>query len=179
MVGRVLSYSLFDREPLVFARGRYVSAIDLDASDNASTAQGAPAASSGNPTLLQSLLRAYEGISEKFDPHRQAEGLSNNQSRVLGMLKRGPAESMAVIARGALLGERAAEDSTAVLLDRGLAHLGAGGTYEITQAGLAMMDRLIEQLRQVEREVTAQAPGLDIEAARAWLASLARAAESP
>jgi flavin reductase (DIM6/NTAB) family NADH-FMN oxidoreductase RutF len=179
MIGRVEKYTRYDREPLVFARGRYVTAIERPEPEKPRDATGPNSDSLEKATLLQSLLRAYEGISDKFDAHRQAAGLSLNQSRVLALLTRGPAGSIPAIIRGALLGQAAAEDAVASLMERGLAQMDSDGKYEITPAGLNLSIRLRDELHRLENSVAADASGLDIESARMWLASLAMAAQAP
>jgi flavin reductase (DIM6/NTAB) family NADH-FMN oxidoreductase RutF/DNA-binding MarR family transcriptional regulator len=173
LIGRVEQYNRFEQEPLVFAKGRYALAVDRPES-------GPPTSSdSGDPesTLLQYLLRAYEGISEEFQFYRQQEGLTVNQSRVLALLTRQPAETLTDIMRGALVGQRAAEDSIASLLDRGLARTVARGGYEITDAGRDVSARVRSKLLEVETDVASRVPGLDLAATRRWLTALAQAAQ--
>lgn len=173
MVGRVVDYRRFDREPLVFARGRYAMAVDRP--EASPSVPGAADRAPGS-TLLQSLLRAYEGISTRFDRHRQAEGLSLNQSRVLALLDRGDAGSVLDIMGGALLGQRAAEDSISNLLERGMAQRTPTDAYSITEAGRERSARVRHELRKIEDSLVARVPGLDIYEARGWLASLAQVA---
>lgn len=171
MVGRVRRYARYEREPLVFAKGRYALTVDQAVPVTTTSVSQEP------PTLLQSLLRAYEGISLKFHTHREAEGLTLNQSRALALLARGRTESIAHLMRDALLGQGAAEDSIANLVERNFAVADVGGGFSITPLGRETSLRLRQKLRDVEVQVFARVPGLDMAATASMITALAKAAQ--
>ena len=179
MVGRVEQYTRYEAEPLLFAKGRYALAMDCPVSDGSAMRELPPLTSeaeSAEPTLLQSLLRAYDGISAKFHTHRRAEGLSLNQSRALALLARGPTESVSQVMRDALLGQSAAEDALANLVERKLAVAQPQGGYTITSLGLETSCRLRRKLREVEADVVASIHEVDMRAAGRVITALAKAA---
>ena len=174
-IGRVETYRRYDRSPLLFLNGRYAAAVDHPETEPPEVSN----VQEPDSTLLQHLLRAYEGISERFQHDRQEEGLTVNHSRVLALLARRPVESVSDMTNGALIGEAAAEDSIAVLVDRGLAATNGSGGYVITEAGSAMSARVRRKLLEIETTVASRVPGLDMDATRQWLTLLAEAAQQP
>ncbi|CAN5491377.1 flavin reductase family protein [soil metagenome] len=178
MVGRVEHYARYKQEPLLFSKGRYAIAVDAapEAIESTSSATH-EAGADDEPTLLQLLLRAYEGISSKFQTHRHEEGLTLNQSRALALLARGRCESIPQIMTGALLGQSAAEDSVANLLERQLVRHADQGGYEITREGRDKSVALRRKLREIEQQVVSRTPGLDKSATGRLMALLARAAQ--
>lgn len=179
MVGRVEQYARYEADPLLFAKGRYAIAVDAPVAP-ATRAGGDPASQGGDadePTLLQSLLRAYEGISAKLHTHRETEGLTLNQSRALALLARGRAESIAHVMRDALLGQSAAEDSIANLVERKLATADAEGGFSITPLGRETSVRLRRKVREIEAQLVARISELDMSGVGKMVTALAKAAQ--
>jgi flavin reductase (DIM6/NTAB) family NADH-FMN oxidoreductase RutF/DNA-binding MarR family transcriptional regulator len=172
LVGLVEYYRAFDRAGLLFAQGRYALALDLP---------GSPAGDmrleeDGHPRddfFLPLLVRAYAYLSESFQEHRDAEGLSINQSRVLAFLATRPGASVDVIARLTLLGVATVEDAIAKLLSAGFVAPRPPGAIAITAEGLERLARITRRARQFETDEFSGLDPKDVEAARRVLRYLA------
>jgi flavin reductase (DIM6/NTAB) family NADH-FMN oxidoreductase RutF/DNA-binding MarR family transcriptional regulator len=169
MVGRVTRFSRFDKDPLLFVQGRYGVAVDhpgLKAAPETTVAE-APVAET---SLMVMLLIAYQGLSEKFEVHRRAEGLTLAQSRVLAALYHDPAGlTLSSLVRQAYLGTRDAEDAVAELTDRACVCRGADDRLRLTDQGRERREAIMRHLHEFDLQQLAGLPGVDVEAARRLL----------
>ena len=172
MVGRVEHYTRHHGEPLLFSGGRYMRAVDRPVTETGSTTTAGGEES--DATLLQVLLAAYEGLSAKFQTHRESEGLNLNQSRALAVLARGASDTADRIARIGFLGQSAAEDALTNLVSRGFAKLKDNGRFEVTSAGREVSARLRRQLRAVEAQAVASVPNFDLAGIHKLVAAIAK-----
>ncbi|MBV9052168.1 MAG: flavin reductase family protein, partial [Hyphomicrobiales bacterium] len=106
LIGRVDRFARFDREVLVFAHGRYGLSVDHPAIDVARRTL----VETGDPHplddfLLPLMFRAYEQLSGAFERHREAEGLTINQSRILACLAAHPGSSIETLSRLSYVGQ--------------------------------------------------------------------------
>jgi len=165
MVGRVMRFSRFDKEPLLFVQGRYGVAVDhpgLKADPEATVAE-APVAET---SLMVMLLIAYQALSEKFEVHRRAEGLTLAQSRVLAALYREAGLTLSSLARQAYLGMRDAEDAVAELTERACVQRGSDDRLRLTDQGRLRREAIMRHLHDFDVQQLAGLPDVDVEAAR-------------
>ncbi|NRF72374.1 flavin reductase family protein [Aquincola sp. S2] len=178
MVGRVRKFTRFEKEPLLFVQGRYGVAVDhpgLKAPPTAATQ--APVAET---SLLVMLLFAYQALSEKFDAHRQAEGLTLAQSRVLAVLHRNPdGLTLASLVRQAYLGMRDAEDAVAELAERSLVQRCGGELLRLTDQGRERREALLRRLHEFDAQQLAGLPDTDIESIRGLLTHVIEGPAAP
>ncbi|MBV9752103.1 MAG: flavin reductase [Hyphomicrobiales bacterium] len=176
LIGRVDRFARFDREVLVFAHGRYGLSVDHPAIDVARRTL----VETGDPHplddfLLPLMFRAYEQLSGAFERHREAEGLTINQSRILACLAAHPGSSIETLSRLSYVGQATAEDAVAALLSNGLAAMRPPGVIDITAEGRARLHGIVTRARAFEAKKLAGIPKADVEALRRALAALGRA----
>ncbi|MBW0004899.1 MAG: flavin reductase [Hyphomicrobiales bacterium] len=175
LIGRVDRFARFDREVLVFAHGRYGLSVDHPAIDVARRTL----VETGDPHplddfLLPLMFRAYEQLSAAFERHREAEGLTINQSRILACLAAHPGSSIETLSRLSYVGQATAEDAVATLLADGLAAMRPPGVIDITGEGRARLHGIVTRARAFEAEKLAGIPIEDVQALRRALAALGK-----
>ncbi|MBV9111324.1 MAG: flavin reductase [Hyphomicrobiales bacterium] len=175
LIGRVDRFSRFDREVLVFAHGRYGLSVDHPAIDVARRTL----VETGDPHplddfLLPLMFRAYEQLSGAFERHREAEGLTINQSRILACLAAHPGSSIETLSRLSYVGQATAEDAVAALLSSGLAAMRPPGVIDITADGRARLHGIVTRARAFEAEKLAGIREADVAALRRALAALGK-----
>jgi flavin reductase (DIM6/NTAB) family NADH-FMN oxidoreductase RutF/DNA-binding MarR family transcriptional regulator len=175
LVGRVEHYARFEREVLLFAHGRYGLAVDhpsLEVTRRTLIETGDP-----HPLddfLLPLLFRAYEHLSNDFEHHREAEGLTINQSRVLACLAANPGCSIEDLSRLALVGRATTEDAVATLLAEGFAAMRPPAALDITASGRNRLAGILQRARQFEIDRLAGIPAADVAALRRALLALVK-----
>jgi flavin reductase (DIM6/NTAB) family NADH-FMN oxidoreductase RutF/DNA-binding MarR family transcriptional regulator len=178
LIGRVDRFARFDREVLVFAHGRYGLAVDHPAIDVARRTL----VETGDPHplddfLLPLMFRAYEQLSGAFEKHREAQGLTINQSRILACLAAHPGSSIETLSRLSFVGQATAEDAVAALLSAGLAAMRPPGVIDITAQGRARLGGIVTRARAFEVEKLAGIPAADVAALRRALTALGKEGE--
>jgi len=166
IVGRVRKFSRFDKESLLFVQGRYGVAVDHPGLKTApeTVAAEAPMAET---SLMVMLLIAYQTLSEKFEVHRRAEGLTLAQSRTLAVLYRNPdGLTMSSLVRDAYLGIRDAEDAVADLAERSYVRRSADELVQLTEKGRECREALMRRLHDFDVQQLAGFPGVEVDAAR-------------
>jgi flavin reductase (DIM6/NTAB) family NADH-FMN oxidoreductase RutF/DNA-binding MarR family transcriptional regulator len=175
LVGRVEHFARFDREVLLFAHGRYGLAVDHPAIDIARRTL----IETGDPHplddfLLPLLFRAYEHLSSAFDEHREAEGLTINQSRILACLAAHPGSSIEALSRLSYVGQSTTDDAVATLLAQGLAAMRPPAVLDITGQGRSRLSGIVKRARQFEVDKLAGIPAADLAALRRALLALVK-----
>jgi 4-hydroxyphenylacetate 3-hydroxylase, reductase component len=175
LIGRVERFARFDREVLLFAHGRYGLAVDHPALDVARRTL----VESGDPHplddfLLPLMFRAYEHLSGAFERHREAEGLTINQSRILACLAAHPGSSIESLSRLSYVGLTTTEDAVATLFAAGLATMRPPGVLDITALGRSRLTGIITRARAFEAEKLADIPPADLAALRRALLALGK-----
>jgi flavin reductase (DIM6/NTAB) family NADH-FMN oxidoreductase RutF len=174
-VGRVEHYARFDREILLFAHGRYGVAVDHPVVDVARRTL----IETGDPHplddfLLPLLFRAYEHLSSDFEHHREAEGLTINQSRILACLAAHSGSSIEALSRLSFVGRATTEDAVATLLAEGLAAMRPPAVLDITAQGRSRLAGIVQRARQFEVDRLAGIPAADVAALRRALLALVK-----
>jgi 4-hydroxyphenylacetate 3-hydroxylase, reductase component len=175
LIGRVERFTRFDREVLLFAHGRYGLAVDHPAIDVARRTL----IESGDPHplddfLLPLMFRAYEHLSGAFEQHREAEGLTINQSRILACLAARPGSSIEALSRLSFVGLATTEDAVATLFADGLATMRPPGVLDITAQGRSRLAGIVTRARAFEAEKLAGIPAADLAGLRRALIALAK-----
>jgi 4-hydroxyphenylacetate 3-hydroxylase, reductase component len=175
LIGRVERFARFEREVLVFAHGRYGLAVDHPAIDVARRTL----VESGDPHplddfLLPLMFRAYEHLAGAFEQHREAEGLTINQSRILACLAAHPGSSIEALSRLSYVGLATSEDAVATLFAAGLATMRPPGVLDITAQGRSRLAGILRRARALEAEKLAGIPAGDVAALRRALIALGR-----
>ena len=168
MVGRVRKFSRFEKDPLLFVQGRYGVAVDHPGL-KAPQAAAAEAPMAETPLMVM-LLIAYQTLSEKFEAHRQAEGLTLAQSRTLAVLYQNPdGLSMPSLVRKAYLGIRDAEDAVAELAERSFVRRSADELLRLTDKGRECREAIMRRLHDFDVQQLAGLPGTEVDAIRRLL----------
>jgi flavin reductase (DIM6/NTAB) family NADH-FMN oxidoreductase RutF/DNA-binding MarR family transcriptional regulator len=174
-VARVERFARFDREVLLFAHGRYGLAVDHPAIDIARRTL----IETGDPHplddfLLPLLFRAYEQLSNAFDQHREAAGLTINQSRILACLAAHPGSSIEALSRLSYVGQATTDDAVAMLLAEGLATMRPPAALDITALGRNRLGDILRRARQLEADKLSGIAAADVAALRRALMALGK-----
>lgn len=176
MIGRVRHFARFDRQPLLYAQGRYAIAGDHpDLKPDrrpAQAAAAAPAEGWRSLPLVTLLYRANNYTTLHFEEHRRAEGLSVPQVRVLAGLYDTPGQSLERLSARMYLGNRDARDAVADLVDRGYVEAGPEDCLSLTPTGRERREAISRRLLDFDREVLRGIPELEIQATRRVLCAL-------
>lgn len=176
LIGRVERYARFAGEPLLFTQGRYAVTQEHPGAEQASPA---PAARPAFPqdVLDGSLLRLlhYTGhqMSACLDAHRQAEGLSVGQFRFYGWL-RTQSRTLEELKRLAYMGARDADDTLALLSDRGHVSKDESGVLQLTPAGRQRADDIARRVAGFEASLVQGLSEEDMTVVRRALGSMAQ-----
>lgn len=137
LLGQVEHYHRADRDPLLFARGRFALAADYPVVGADRSVSAAPANSETDPpTMLGLLWDAFTGMSHSFQAERIALGLNSvTQGRVVSLIERFPGAGPEVIARKAYISPQGLEDAVQALAAAGYLTIGQEGSWSLTAKG--------------------------------------------
>jgi flavin reductase (DIM6/NTAB) family NADH-FMN oxidoreductase RutF/DNA-binding MarR family transcriptional regulator len=175
LIGRVERFARFDREVLLFAHGRYGLAVDhpaIDVARRTLVETGDPHPS--DDFMLPLLFRAYEQLSSAFEQHREAAGLTINQSRILACLAAHPGSSIEALSRLSYVGQATTEDAVAALLAEDLAAMRPPAVLDITAQGRNRLGSIVRRAREFEVHKLAGIPAADVAALRRALMALGK-----
>jgi 4-hydroxyphenylacetate 3-hydroxylase, reductase component len=133
LLGKVESYQRADRDPLLFAHGRFGLSVDYPVI--AAEAASPAASSSDQPTMLGLLWDAFTGMSHTFQEERDALGLSVTQGRVLSLIERYPGAAPDIVARKAYVSPQGLDDAVQALVAAGFLSVGRDGSWCLTDRG--------------------------------------------
>ncbi|WP_260430625.1 flavin reductase [Burkholderia cenocepacia] len=138
LIGRVTRLTRFEGVPLIFSQGQYCIASEPPEvpGDSAEIANAGTGPSGNN--LLQLIFDTHHALSEAFDEHRRAEGVSIAVARVLASVHASPGIKVGDVARQTYLGQRDVEDAVTWLAQKALLIRAADGGVRLTDAGLAL-----------------------------------------
>lgn len=172
LIGEVERHARFNAPPLVFSQGRY--AITHEHPD-LEVPTGVPVGATGIPEqgvwFMRRLRSASEKLSEDFEVHRQALGLSVTQSRVLAHLQSGPADSLSLQA-STYLADSAMEDAIAALSRLGYVQPINDARVALTPSGQAQAGELARRVQDFARTRLQHLPQADVAAFKRVLTSL-------
>ncbi|MGE0802612.1 MAG: flavin reductase [Lautropia sp.] len=136
LLGQVERYQCVDRDPLLFAHGRFGLAVDYPVLA-AEPSNGAEAAApdTDQPTMLGLLWDAFAGMSHGFQAERDTLGLSVSQARVLSLIERYPGAGAELVARKASVSPQGLDEAVQALVTAGFLTIGPEGAWHLTAAG--------------------------------------------
>ncbi len=176
VIGRVEHYARYGGEPLLFTQGRYAVTQEHPGAEQTSTS---PTPFTPVPlgteqaSLLKLLHFTSHHMSDRFDAHRQAQGLSIAQFRIYSWLRAQP-HTLEQLRQHTYLGERDAKDTLGELLQLGHIEIDGTGTYRLTPAGRELADASARRVASFEAEILQGLPSQDIARAKDMLGSLAQ-----
>ncbi|MDB5915739.1 MAG: flavin reductase protein [Ramlibacter sp.] len=173
MIGRVRRFAQHERAALLFAQGRYAVAEDHPdlKRDRVAPALDDPAGAQEIP-LMNLLFRAHNLTSGHFQQHREAQGLTRAQVRVLIGLYEVPGLDQEQLAARMYLGRRDAEDAVEELFELGCLLRTSDGSLRLSPAGAARREALIARAAQFEADFLSGIPKEQIECGRSFLKQL-------
>jgi 4-hydroxyphenylacetate 3-hydroxylase, reductase component len=170
IVGSVERCRVNRGSPLIFVQGRYVIAQEhpQNARQPSFVATGGPVTGT-HPSLLTLLSWAQYRASLNFEKHRQAEGVSLIQSRIIYALYDQPGIALNALVKRTYLSKTAADDAIAELIERRLVVWQLSGTLALTEAGIEVRDRIYKRSASFHAETLAWAPTETVETVRNFL----------
>lgn len=177
LIGRVLRYSTFEAEALLFAQGRYGVAEDHPDVRGVETPNDGTGLPPDAP-FLTLMFQAYHAISGDFEEHRAAEGVTRPQARTLTGLSESPGLTLGELARTKHLSGRDAEDAVAWLFDRGMLLRDPGGRLSLSQQGWSLINTINDRWRRFEAQQLAGLPKSDVAFARRFFRKLIQRADT-
>nr|WP_198349360.1 MULTISPECIES: flavin reductase [Ramlibacter] len=133
LLGKVERYQRADRDPLLFAHGRFALSVDYPVI--AREAASPATSTSDQPTMLGLLWDAFTGMSHGFQAERDALGLSVSQGRVLSLIERYPGAGPELVARKAYVSPQGLEDAVQALVAAGFLTVNRNGCWNLTVSG--------------------------------------------
>ncbi|MDQ0315264.1 flavin reductase [Amorphus orientalis] len=163
MIGRVERFARYDREGLVFARGRYGVTAEHPLVDEQATAATPPGERHPYDDFLIPLLhRAYSTLFEAFSTHLDREGITGPEMRVLAYLSLRSGADREQISRGSYLGSQTTDEAIDRLAGQGLVAPGGDGGLRLTEAGASRFKTLIEHAERFEIEGLTEVDAVDV-----------------
>ncbi|MGE0586855.1 MAG: flavin reductase [Flavobacteriaceae bacterium] len=165
LIGRVVTMRRFEKEPLIFAQGRY--GICLDHPDmklpDPNAADVSSQDSEGADYLFRLMYNAFYALTDAFEVHRRAENITVLENRVLVGVMENPGCDIDEISRimGLVTGE--ARHAAATLASRGMLASGPSETFSLTAEGMALRQAVARREAEFEAQ---QVAGLNDEESR-------------
>ncbi|CAB4049583.1 flavin reductase [Paraburkholderia phenoliruptrix] len=162
LIGRVQQLERFDGMPLIFSQGQY--SIPLEHPD----APGEPAAMAAEKpnalanNVLQMIFNAHHALSDAFEEHRRAEGVSIGVARVLATVHGHPGIKADSVAAQTYLGQRDVEDAVAELEGKSLLLHTEDGGMRLTPSGVALREAIGERWIAFQNAQLESIPSADI-----------------
>jgi flavin reductase (DIM6/NTAB) family NADH-FMN oxidoreductase RutF/DNA-binding MarR family transcriptional regulator len=138
LVGEVLRYTRYDRQPLLFVKGRYsVSAEHPDTRVLVSDGKGRPLEDGDERVLSNLMIRAYSAIAARLERGRQTAGigLTLMQARLLRAAAASPDRTLDELMPELLLDFNASQDLLDSMVSLGLIAVDDRGQVRPTSEG--------------------------------------------
>ena len=138
LVGEVVRYTRYDRQPLLFVKGRYaVSAEHPDTRVLTSDGKGRPLEDGGERVLSNLMIRAYSAIAARLERGRQTAGLGLTlmQARLLRAAAASPDRTLDELMPELLLDFNASQNLLESMVSLGLIAVDNGGRVKLTDDG--------------------------------------------
>lgn len=170
-IGEVQRFEHNQGDALLFSQGRYAVAMDhpklKPAADLSPKSEGDEAAS-----FWRMMFLAQHRMSRRFDRHREQEGFTAAQTRVLMTVFDRPGGTMDEMINAAVLPSLIADDAVNSLADRGLLVRGSDGKLTLTNEGVARRKVMADHWAQFEANELRGIDPADIANARKVLEKL-------
>lgn len=173
VVGRVVRLKRYAGDPLLFVQGRYAVAADHpgDEVDLEETSPAAPTRSSDSGPLIPLIFETHHALSEKFEDHRRAEGMSSSVARALAVIYDHPGISLEDLSRHAYLGVRITEDVLDEMSAQGDVTRSDGG-WVLTESGKEKREAIRRRWLEFQQNELAALSSSQVEQASSALAAL-------
>ena len=153
LLGEVLRYRRYDRQPLLFVKGRYaVSAEHPDTRVLPSDAKGRQFEDGGERVLSNLMIRAYSAIAARLERGRQTAGLGLTlmQARLLRAAAASPDRTLDELMPELLLDFNASQDLLESMVSLGLIAVDERGRVRLTDDGEKRLHAIIAHARANE-----------------------------
>lgn len=173
LIGLVERYCRFDRQPLLFAQGRYAMVTDYVSKEAVVQAPGDAGGLSASDRLTTSFfLRAYKSMADVFERARRLGGLSLQESMLLRAVENQPGRTLEELLPEILLGMNTGYSIYAQLLERGFITVAEGDRIYLTADGETRIKSVIQHSLEIERETFRSLAPEDLAATRRVLGLL-------
>jgi flavin reductase (DIM6/NTAB) family NADH-FMN oxidoreductase RutF/DNA-binding MarR family transcriptional regulator len=173
VIGKVERHCRYDRQPLLFAQGRY--AIVADYPENhpiGICASGAVGGAGADMLMTPLFLRAYKSMAAGLEEARKRGGVSLLESILLRAVSTMPGRTLEELLPEMLVGMNAGYGVYEQLLSRGLVEVDVEGKLFLTNSGNGCIEALICNSLETEREVFSDLSSTDLAAARRVLRAI-------
>ncbi|MDE4142231.1 flavin reductase [Phaeobacter gallaeciensis] len=154
LLGEVQNFRRFDRQPLLFAKGRYAVSVDHPATRVfTESVEGF-----GTPGLEENLLsigmvRAYSAIAARLEKGRKSAGLglSLMQARLLQAVRTYPDRTLDQLTHELFLDLKSCQEILNSVVVLGLLSVTENGNVHLTAEGQSRLNAIIQHARESER----------------------------
>lgn len=146
LVGEVLRYCRYDRQPLLFVKGRYAVSADHPSTRVFATTGKAHWLEDGQERVLSNLMiRAYSAIAGRLERGRQAAGLGLTlmQARLLRAVAASPDRTLDELMPELLLDFNASQNLLESMVSLGLIAVDGRGRVSLTDQGEARLHAIV------------------------------------
>lgn len=175
LLGQVDRFRRYDRQPLLFAKGRYAVSVDHPATRVFT--EGVE--DSDQPALEENLLsigmvRAYSVIAARLEAGRKSAGvgLSLMQARMLQAVRTYPGRRLDRLTHELFLDLKSCQDVLTSVVGLGLLSVAEDGAITLTAAGRARLQAIIDHARESERLLFQNISDSDLETTRRVLSQI-------
>jgi len=176
IVGRVARFARFGSEGLLFVQGRYALAREHPGAETALESSGSLSELVRMNTALMPLVtRVQRRLRRSFDNARDAEGVTRDESAVLGGLAAYPGSSIDELVEILFLGSNTVNATVAKLAAAGNLTVGGDGALTLTLKGRDLRESLLRRYVELEAEELAGIPREDVKVTERVLATLLKA----
>ena len=175
IIGRVLHFSESPGNALLFCQGRYAVAIDHPSlkTPNELEREAAGESNESKHTFWRKMYVALQSMSRRFERHRQEEGVSPEQWRVLADVFDTPGCTIDELVKISFLPHAIAEDAIAALSERGDLSRDGKGVLRLTEQGMARRRAIGARWKLFEDRELAGIDERDLERTRKVLDAIA------
>lgn len=176
IIGRVLRFARFETEGLLFVQGRYALAREHPSSRTALETGGSLSELERlNSALMPLVTRVQRRLRRSFDNARDEEGVTRDESAVLGGLAAYPGATADDLAKVMFLGTNTVSATVAKLQASGDLGVDGEGRIRLTAKGRALREALVTRYLEYEAEELAGIPPEDVKVTERVLAMLLKA----
>ncbi|NND49424.1 MAG: hypothetical protein HKN60_04150 [Rhizobiales bacterium] len=176
MIGRVLQYARYEAEGLLFVQGRYALAREHPASQSSlESGDSLSELVRMNSALMPLVTRVQRRLRRSFDNARNEQGVTRDESAVLGGLAAYPGSSAESLVNTLFLGSNTVTATVLKLAQDGNVAIDAGGGITLTDKGRGLREALLRRYMEFEAQELAGIAKEDIKATERVLALLLKA----
>ncbi len=152
IIGRVVAFERNEGDALLFCQGRYAVAFDHPDLRPSSQIQVTVNEADGAASFWRLMFLAQHRMSQRFEKHRQEEGLTAAESRLLAALSENADCNIDQIVTECFLTRQVVKDALCRLSERGYVHLKAKGRARLTASGVHRRAVMAARWQSFERE---------------------------